>query len=148
MAEQGMGNKKIATTLGLVAEAALGRRDGAAQRWATTRRGGWFVSPVPCLYCSRAVLYSRQCSPTSAGIRHQARQQQRPEVHEGRALASEASDTWETCHYYFVAFPQVKNQHLTALTKRRRLEWRTSMLQRLGLANRPHLGTLHTHFQT
>ena len=32
----------------------------------------------------------------------------------------------------FSGLPQVKNQHLTVLNKRRRLEWCTSMLERLG----------------
>ena len=40
---------------------------------------------------------------------------------------------------FFKALPQVKNQHLTALNKRRRLEWCTSMLERLGEAT--HSGT-------
>ena len=39
------------------------------------------------------------------------RKQQRPGVHEGRALASEANK--------HASLPQVKNQHLTALNKRR-----------------------------
>ena len=83
----------------VVAEAALGWRDGAAQRWVTMRRGGSFVScflllsshisPIvrdlcvcsvgpmiesgacscrritgQSVGCSRAVLFSRQCSRT------------------------------------------------------------------------------------
>ena len=51
-----LGNKKIATTLvaavddeAVVAEAALGGRDGAAQRWATTWRGGWFCDSSSCI---------------------------------------------------------------------------------------------------
>ena len=43
-------------------------------------------------------------------------------------------------HSCFVALPQVKNQHLTAPNRRRRLEWCTSMLERLGEAMRPHSG--------
>ena len=35
---------------------------------------------------------------------------------------------------------QVKKQHLTAPNKRPRLEWCTSMLERLGEAKRPHSG--------
>ena len=45
------------------------------------------------------------------------------------------------CHSHFVVLPLVKNQHLTAPNKRRRLVWCTSMLQRLGEAKRPHLAT-------
>ena len=33
----------------VVAEAALGGRDGAAQRWATTWRGGWFCDSSSCI---------------------------------------------------------------------------------------------------
>ena len=60
------------------------------------------------------------------GIWLGARPQQRPEAHEGGALASAESDMWESCGFsslrsYFVALPQVKNQHLTALNKRRHL---------------------------
>ena len=61
---------------------------------------------------------------------------------------------WESCgfsalHSYFVALPQVKNQHLSALNKRRRLVWCTSMLQRRGEAKRLDSGTPHvqgSHF--
>ena len=74
------------------------------------------------------MLHGRHCSKTSAGIWHPAQPLQRPEAHEGGALASEASDMWDNpcslSHSYFVALPQVKNQHLTAPNKRRRLEWR------------------------
>ena len=72
------------------------------------------------------MLFSRQCSQTSAGVWHRARPQQRPGVHEGGPLAGEAGDTCRNpfflCHSYFVALPQDKNQHLTAPYRRRRLE--------------------------
>ena len=42
------------------------------------------------------MLCSRQCSQTSAGIWHGPRPQQRPEAHEGGALASETGDMWVT----------------------------------------------------
>ena len=45
----------------------------------------------------------------------------------------------------------VKNQHLSKLNERRRLEWSTSMLYRLGEAKKPHSRTCparHTHFST
>ena len=50
---------------------------------------------------------------------------------------------WESCgfsslHSDYVAFPQMKNQHWAALDKRRRPEWCTLMLERLGEVKRPH----------
>ena len=62
---------------------------------------------------------------------------------------------WESCAFYsllscFVAVPQVKNRLLTTLNKWRRLEWCTSMLQRLGEAKKWCLGTFlarHTLLQ-
>ena len=44
------------------------------------------------LGCHRAVLFSRKCSQTSAGVWHRARPQQRPEANDGGALVSEAGD--------------------------------------------------------
>ena len=44
------------------------------------------------LDCHRVVLFSRQCSQTSAGGWHRAQPQHNPRVHEGGALASEAGD--------------------------------------------------------
>ena len=44
------------------------------------------------------------------------------------------------CQFYFVVLPQVKNQHLTAPNKWRRVEWSTSTLQCLGEEKRPHSG--------
>ena len=75
-----------------------------------------------------SMLRSRQSSQTSAGVWHRAQPPQRPEAHDGGALASEAGYMWESCgfsslHSCFVALPQVKSQHLTAPSKRRRLEW-------------------------
>ena len=63
----------------------------------------------------------------------------------GGALACEATDIWESCGFLLhvlmlVTQPLVKHQHLTALNKQHRLEWCTSMLQRLGEAKRPHVG--------
>ena len=133
----------------VVAEAPLGKRDGVAQRWATTWCGGWCVSCFPSCYlshiariardlcvlsvgpmiksgacscsitdqrlgCHRAVLFSRQCSQTSAGVWHRAQPPQRPEVHDGRALASEAGVICVAFLLYvliLVALLQVKNQH-------------------------------------
>ena len=80
----------------------------------------------------RAVLFSRLCSQTGAGVWYRAQPPQRPEAHDGGALASEAGVMW-----------RAKNQNLTAPNKRRRLEWCTSMLQRLGEASRPHSGASH-----
>ena len=40
------------------------------------------------------MLHSRKCPQTSAGVWHRARPQERPEVHEGGALASEAGAVW------------------------------------------------------
>ena len=90
------------------------------------------------------MLYSRQYPQTSTGIWHRARPQQRPGVHEGGALASEAGDVWDNSYFlclFFVALQHVKNQHLTALNKRRRPEWCTLMLERRGETKRPHAGT-------
>ena len=61
MAAQGKSIKKVAETLGgasgndeaVAAAAALRGRDGAAQRWATSRRGRWFVS--------RYLVFSDMC---------------------------------------------------------------------------------------
>ena len=61
MAAQSKSIKKIAETLGgasgndeaVAAAAALRGRDGAAQRWATSRRGRWFVS--------RYLVFSDMC---------------------------------------------------------------------------------------
>ena len=59
------------------------------------------------------------------------------------AASSEACDMWVNVqrlllHVFFFSktFYRVKNQHLTEVNKRRRLEWCTSMLQRLGEAKR------------
>ena len=54
-----------------------------------------------------------------------------------------AKHDFSSLHASFVALPQVKHQHWTALNKRRRLEWCTSMLQWLGEAKRPHSRTSH-----
>ena len=42
--------------------------------------------------CQRVVLFSRQCSQTSAGIWYRAQPPQRPEADDGGALAGEAGD--------------------------------------------------------
>ena len=68
---------------------------------------------VICAGCHRAVLFSRQCSQTSAGVWHRARSQQCPEAGEGGPLAREASDVWESCgfsslHSYLVGLLQVR----------------------------------------
>ena len=96
-------------------------------------------------HCRHTMLFGRHCSKTSAGIWHRAQPSQRPEAHEGGALASEAVDMWDNpCFSLPILFrgalPQVKKQHLTAPNKRRRLEWCTSMSQRLGETKRPHSG--------
>ena len=89
----------------VVAMPALGRRDGVSQRWATTRSGRWFLSPVlpnwtlcvwfSCRYrdktwsvflprcliwhhCRHTMLHSRHCSQTSANIWHRAQPPKRP----------------------------------------------------------------------
>ena len=91
-----------------------------------------------------AMLHSRHCSQTTASISHRA--QPAPcTIRGGGALACEATDIWESCGFLLrvlmlVTQPLVKNQHLTALNKQHRLEWCTSMLQRLGEAKRPHVG--------
>ena len=160
-----MGNKKIATALGLP--------QSTMKRWFrrlrsegetvshSVGRGGWFVSCVLlfsahisrivrdlCVFsvgpmilsgacscqdaccwhhCRHTMLHSRPCSQISAGIWHRARPQQRPEAHEGEALARSVGELWLFfLHSYFVALPLVKHQHLTALDKPRRLEWRTT----------------------
>ena len=68
------------------------------------------------LGCSHAVLFSPQCSQTSACVWHRARH--------GGALASGASDMWDNpCNslpLLFCGLPHLKNQHLTASNKRRR----------------------------
>ena len=92
-------------------------------------------------HCRHTILHSRQFSQTSAGIWHRARPQQSAGVREGGVRANEASDMWDSCGFpfeilIFVALPQVKNQHLTALNKRRRHEWCTSMLERIGESKR------------
>ena len=82
IAAQGLGNKKIATTLACrsrrrsaAAEAALGRRQGVAQRQATPWRRSWFVSRIsrpPLLHDTHVLkchLYSPQCfKPVSHGF--------------------------------------------------------------------------------
>ena len=75
------------------------------------------------------------------------------DAHEGGPLASEAGDTLANmvlCIFSTYRPPlYVKNQHLTALNKRRHLELCTSMLQSLGEAKRPHSGisrARHTFF--
>ena len=45
-------------------------------------------------HCRHSMLHSRHCSQTSPGIWHRAHPSQRPGVHEGGALASEAGDMW------------------------------------------------------
>ena len=47
------------------------------------------------LGCHRAVLFSHQCSQTSAGVWHRARQQRHPEADDGGALAREVGDMWD-----------------------------------------------------
>ena len=51
MATTGMGQAGLAAVdnEAVVAEAPLGGRDGVAQRWATTWRGGWFVFCFSCI---------------------------------------------------------------------------------------------------
>ena len=115
----------------LPAEAALGRRHGVAQRRATTWRGGWclcvmsfvshlskralFVGPIvktrarSCritdqrLDCSQAVLHSRQCLQTSAGVWHRAQSPQRPGLRVGGVLASEAGDMWVRTAFFVLS---------------------------------------------
>ena len=154
------------------AEAPLGGRDGVAQRWGwcvscflcclSHTWLEWCVIYVflmklmiksgacSCqdddqrLGCHRAVLFSRQCSQTTAVVWHRRRSQQRSGVHEGGALASEAGGVWVNMQgpllHLFMGLPQVENQHLTAPNMRRRLEWCTSILQRPGEAKKRHLG--------
>ena len=79
------------------------------------------------------------------GVWHRARVQLRPGVHDGGALASEAGDMCRNpcflCRSYFVVLPQVKKSAPDGAEQAaRRLEWCTSMLERLGEMNRPHLG--------
>ena len=47
------------------------------------------------------MLHGRWCPQTSAGVWHRARSQQRPEDHDGGALASEAGDMWENVQVFF-----------------------------------------------
>ena len=124
-----------------------GSDDKTQERVRATSLINALVAAVPC------------CSVTSVRKRLQAfgieRGGSSVQAHERRALASEACDmceicglplyiliSWPSLHSHFVALPQVKNQHLTAPNNQRRLEWCTSMLQRLGEARRPHSSTI------
>ena len=58
------------------------------------------------LGCHRAVLFSRQCPQTSAGIWCRAQPPQRPGAHEGGALTREAGDMWvRTAFFFFFVLP-------------------------------------------
>ena len=123
MATAGMGNKKIATTLGLPLSTTkrwlqrlrtegemvshnAGRQGGAEARVSCFPSISRLTSLHLCVICAfilwgrtdqrldchRVVLFSRQCSKTSAGVEHRAQPPQRPEAHDGGAVASEAGD--------------------------------------------------------
>ena len=110
-------------------------RDGVAERWATTRRGGWFVSRFLVLCPSRYFLI---CAFFLVGpvIKSGARWCRITGIERGRSSVQEHMkvEHWSAMqvicvklcafnHYILVlVFLQVKNQHLMALNKRRRLE--------------------------
>ena len=68
------------------------------------RSGAWSCQDADQrLGCHRAVLFSRQCSQTSAGVWQRAQPPQRPEAHDSGALAREAGDMCRN-HYFSLPF--------------------------------------------
>ena len=93
-------------------------------------------------HCRHIILHDRHCSKTSFSIWNW-----RQSSHIKRVMKAVYWPTKQViggelyisslCSY-IVTLPQVKNQRLTALNKRRRLEWCLSMLELLGEAKWPH----------